>query len=69
MLEPEMVRFASAARGLLASLGRAVSFVCFTPSDASRLEGIAEPGGIYRQPEGAPRLPLMYSLRARRVTT
>jgi len=26
---------------------------------------VAEPGGIYRQPEGSPRLPLMYSLRAR----
>jgi SAM-dependent methyltransferase len=30
---------------------------------------VAAPGGIYRQPEGSPRLPLMYSLRASRLTT
>jgi SAM-dependent methyltransferase len=27
---------------------------------------VPAPGGIYRQPEGSPRLPLIYSLRARR---
>ena len=30
---------------------------------------VAEPGRIYRQPAGSPRLPLMYSLRACRVTS
>jgi SAM-dependent methyltransferase len=28
---------------------------------------VAEPGGVYRQPDGWPRLPLMYSLSARRA--
>jgi SAM-dependent methyltransferase len=28
---------------------------------------VVEPGGIWRQPDGSPRLPLIYSLRARRA--
>jgi len=45
-LEPEMARFASAVRARLAALGRRVSFVCFTPSDASGLRSALETSGF-----------------------
>jgi glycosyltransferase involved in cell wall biosynthesis len=38
-LEPEMARFAAAVRARVEALGRRVSFVCLTPSDASNLRG------------------------------
>lgn len=45
-LEPEMARFAAALRARAAALGRRVRFVCFTPSDASRLRGALEGKGF-----------------------
>jgi glycosyltransferase involved in cell wall biosynthesis len=45
-LEPEMARFASAVRARAGAIGRRVSFVCFTPSDASRLRTGLEASGF-----------------------
>ncbi|MBX3192216.1 MAG: glycosyltransferase [Labilithrix sp.] len=56
-LEPEMARFAAAVRRHHQKLGGRVSFVCFTPSDASRLQaqlaktGFAETDVVVRKVE------------------
>ncbi len=45
-LEPEMARFAAAVRERLATTGRRMAFVCFTPSDSSSLVAKLSAAGI-----------------------
>ena len=45
-LEPEMARFAAIVRARLEAVGRRVSFVCLTPSDASSLRAELERVGF-----------------------